>query len=248
MAIALLITLFLGALAGAIALAAGASEESLDDSRAFLLIGTLIQQIIFAAVAIWFASRTLRPRAWHFGFRRERLGRTVGWAALGFVSYWIVTAVYVAVVAPDEEQETLDDLGIEDGTGWVIVAAILIIVLAPIAEEFFFRGFFYRSLRTKLPVLAAAGLVGIVFGAIHASSTPLELLVPLALLGIVFCLIYEKTGTLFAVIGLHAFNNLIAFGVQTDEWVVAGIVGGLMLAACVLVPGRLPKRPAPAHG
>jgi membrane protease YdiL (CAAX protease family) len=121
-----------------------------------------------------------------------------------------------------------------------------VITLAPIAEEFFFRGFFYRALRTRLPIIAAAAIDGILFGGIHIGSTPPEILPVLAILGIIFCLVYERTGTLFSVIGLHSLNNMLAFGVTTDEWGVAGIVGGLTLLGCVIAPRLLPSRPAPA--
>ena len=101
------------------------------------------------------------------------------------------------------------------------------IVVAPTAEEFFFRGFFYRALRTRMGVLAAALLDGLLFGAIHYSGSKTAVLLPvLALLGFMFCLVYERTGTLFATIGLHALNNCVAYGAGTHEWGVAGAVGG----------------------
>ena len=240
--IALVGTLFVVGIVGAVAASAGV--EDVEDAKGLLFGGTVIQQAIFAGVAIFLASRIERPRLWHFGLRPTRFWPTIGWAALGLVAYWVLTIVYVALVRPDEEQETLEDLGTDDSTLWLVAAAMLVIVLAPLAEEFFFRGFFYRALRTRLPVLLAALSVGIVFGAIHLGSTPPVLLVPLAILGLVFCLVYEKTGSLFATIGLHALNNLIAFGVQTEEWAVAGIVGGAMLGACMVLPRFLPSRAA----
>jgi uncharacterized protein len=62
------------------------------------------------------------------------------------------------------------------------------------------------------------------------------LLSVLAVLGFMFCLVYEKTGTLFATIGLHALNNIVAYGSETKDWAVAGSVGGVMLTACVVLP------------
>jgi uncharacterized protein len=244
MGIGFIVTMFVVALIAVIASAAGA--ESVEDSKGFLQGATVAQQAIFVTVAVLLANLTLRPQAWHFGLRRSRLWPTVGWAALGFAAYWLLAILYSALVAPDSEQETLEDLGTEDGTVWLVGAALLVITFAPVAEEFFFRGFFYRALRTKLPIAAAAAIDGILFGAIHLGSTPPEILPVLMFLGIVFCLVYEKTGTLFSVIGLHALNNTLAFGVTTDEWGVAGIVGALTLAGCVIVPRLLSPRAAPA--
>ena len=66
------------------------------------------------------------------------------------------------------------------------------------------------------------------------------------MLGFIFCLVYERTGTLFATIGLHALNNTIAYGVGTHRWAVAGSVGGTMLMACLVLPLVLGAR-APAR-
>ncbi|HEX8648891.1 MAG TPA: CPBP family intramembrane glutamic endopeptidase [Thermoleophilaceae bacterium] len=243
--IGIIATFFLLGLAAAVATALGA--ENVEDSKGFLQVGTVAQQAIFIGAAVFLASRTLRPRAWHFGLRRARFWPTVGWAALGLVSYWILVFVYSALVRTDAEQETLDDLGIDDGTLWLVGAAVLVIVFAPVAEELFFRGFFYRSLRTKLPIAWAAIVVGTLFGAIHAGSTPPEILPVLAFLGIIFCLVYERTGTLFSVIGLHALNNTLAFGSETGEWGIAGAVGCLTLAACAIVPRLMSPTAVPAR-
>jgi membrane protease YdiL (CAAX protease family) len=229
------------------ALLAVAGVDDVEDSNGFLQVATVLQELIFVGAAVFLAARTIRPRAWHFGLRRARFWPTVGWAALGFVSYWVLAIAYSAIVSPEGEQDTLNDLGVEESTLWLIGAALLVIVAAPLAEEIFFRGFFYRALRTKLPIVAAAVTDGVLFGLIHAGSTPWEVLPVLAILGVIFCLVYERTGSLFSVIGLHALNNFLAFGVETDEWVVAGVVGVLMLGACMTVPRLLPApTPAPA--
>ncbi len=223
-----------------------AGADDVGESKGFLQITTAAQGIVFIAAAVLLASRVARPRLWHFGLRRTRFWPTVGWAAMGLVVYWILAITYSALIQTDAEQETLEDLGTKDGTVWLVGAALLVIVIAPIGEEFFFRGFFYRSLRTRLPVALAALGVGTVFGLVHAGSTPAEILPLLALLGVIFCLVYERTGSLFAVIALHALNNFIAFGVQTEEWGVAAIVFGVVFGACLIVPRLLRPTPAPA--
>ena len=70
------------------------------------------------------------------------------------------------------------------------------------------------------------------------------ILPPLALLGFTFCLVYERTGSLYPVIAMHSINNAIAYGAQADGWEVSVVLGPLMLLACVLVP-RI-SAPAPA--
>ncbi len=241
----LLGTLIAVAIIGIVASLGGA--ESPEDGKGFLQVATVMQQAIFVGAAVMLASRVARPRAWHFGLRRTRFWPTLGWAALGMAAYWAIAITYAALVQPDAEQETLDDLGTDDSTFWLVAAALLVIALAPVAEEFFFRAFFYRALRTRLPIVAAALIDGAIFGAIHYENPDMAVLLPvLALLGFVFCLVYEKTGSLFAVIGLHALNNFVAFGADTEEWGVAAIVFGLVFAGCVIGPRLLRPSPAPA--
>jgi membrane protease YdiL (CAAX protease family) len=51
-----------------------------------------------------------------------------------------------------------------------------------------------------------------------------------------FCLVYERTGSLYPVIALHALNNAIAFGVTVEDASVSLVLGPLMLIACALLP------------
>jgi membrane protease YdiL (CAAX protease family) len=67
------------------------------------------------------------------------------------------------------------------------------------------------------------------------------------LLGFMFCLVLEKTGSLWPVVGLHAFNNAIAYGVAVEDASVSLVLGPLMLAACMLLARLSPPAPVPRH-
>ena len=231
---------------GIVAAATGATTG--EDDPTFTVIATFIQSLIFVGTAVLFASFTRKPKAWHFGLRRSRFWPTVGWAALGLFSFYLFAAIYSAVVQPDAEQTVAQDLGGDEGTIGLIAAGFRVVCVAPVAEELFFRGFFYRALRSRYSVLGAALIDGLVFGAIHwdFSGDGALILPPLAALGFMFCLVYEKTGSLYPVIALHAVNNAIAYGVAVDEASVSLVLGPLMLVACAVVP-RL-SAPAPAPG
>jgi membrane protease YdiL (CAAX protease family) len=223
-----------------------------DESSTFVVVATLAQAAVFVITAIAFAGMVAKPKAWHFGLVRTRFWPAIGWATLGVVAFYVFTAAYSPLVPEDVEQNVTEDLGAEDSTLGLIAAGVMVMVVAPFAEEFFFRGFFYRALRSRMPVIAAALVDGLLFGVIHYNfegADALLLLPPLALLGFLFCLVYEKTGSLFPVIGMHAFNNAVAYGAQADDgWQVSVVVGPLVLAACMLAPRffRPAERPAPA--
>ena len=213
---------------GIVAAATGASTD--DENPTFTVLATFLQGLIFIGTAVLFASFAGKPRAEDFGLRRSRFWPTVGWAALGLFSFYVLAALYTAIVQPDAEQTVAQDLGADQGTLGMIAAGFMVICVAPVAEEFFFRGFFYRALRSRYSVLAAALIDGILFGAIHwdfSTADGLLIIPPLAALGFMFCLVYERTGSLYPVIALHALNNAIAFGVTVED---AGRVAGARAA------------------
>jgi membrane protease YdiL (CAAX protease family) len=220
-----------------VAVATGATSDG--DNPTFTVVATFLQGIVFVGTAVLFASFSGKPRAWQFGLRRARFWPTVGWAALGLVSFYILAALYTAIVQPDTEQTVAQDLGADAGTLGRIAAGFMIICIAPVAEEFFFRGFFYRALRSRYSIVVAALIDGLLFGIIHwdfSSADALLIVPPLAALGFMFCLVYERTGTLYPVIGLHALNNAIAFGVTIEDPAISLVLGPLMLVACATVP------------
>jgi CAAX protease family protein len=233
---------------GIVAAATGTGPD--EESPTFTIIATLMQSAVFVGTAVLFASMIVRPRPWHFGLRPTSFWPAVGWAALGLFCFYVFAAAYAVTVQPDVEQTVTESLGADEGTLGLVVAGFMVICVAPAAEEFFFRGFFYRALRTRFPVIAAAAVDGVLFGIIHfdfSGADALLIIPPLAFLGFVFCLVYEQTGSLYPVIALHSINNTVAFGVQAEGWEVSAVLGPLMLVACALVPrllGAAPRRAA----
>ena len=226
----------------------GADGES--DSPGFVVLATLVQAVVLVGTAVLFASFVSKPKPWHFGLRRTPFWLGLGWAVAGIVAFYVIAALYSVIVPVDVEQGVTDDLGADEGTFGLIVAGLMVMIVAPVAEELFFRGFFYKALRSRFTMVGAAVLDGLLFGAIHYNfegADALLLLPPLALLGFLFCVVYEKTGSLFPVIGMHAFNNSVAYAAQADGgWQVSLVVGPLVLAACVLAPRLLGQRPRAA--
>lgn len=81
-------------------------------------------------------------------------------------------------------------------------------VLAPIAEELFFRGFVFRSyLQTRGP-LVAYGASSLLFASLHLN---LPALLPIMALGLLFAWAYQRTGSIVPSMVAHALNNSVAF-------------------------------------
>lgn len=103
-------------------------------------------------------------------------------------------------------QQVADDIGNSEDP--LTIAALLIsaIIIAPVMEEFAFRGFLYNILRGKVGKIAAMLASSLFFAAIHVS---LMQTLPLFIFACVQCILYEKTGSIRYSILLHATFNTI---------------------------------------
>jgi membrane protease YdiL (CAAX protease family) len=243
-----LIGAFVGGLVVAlVAQAFGADVIDADDTPPGVLLGaTLVQDVSLVAAAIVFARMSGRVWAEHFGFRPAPFWRALGAVVATYVGFVILAAIWTTLVGDPEEEPLLEDLGVDESTLLLVLGIATVCVAAPLVEELFFRGFFYRALRNRAGVAGAAILTGLVFGGMHASSSPVEHLVPLAVLGALFCLLYQVTGSLYPCIVLHAINNSIAFGVSEDwGWEIAPLTAAAV-AACGAIAWTVGRRWRPA--
>ena len=218
---AALVAAFGGALMGALiigVIGSAAGSSFTDPSPAVSISATIVQDLSFIGAALLFANISARPLPEQFGLRPTRFWPAVGWIAVAFAAFYVVTLVWVAIlgVSPDDTKLP-DELGVKDSTYALLAVAFLVAVVAPMAEEFFFRGYFFGALRNWRGPWPAAVITGLVFGAIHVGSAEAAFLLPLAFFGFSLCLLRERTGSLYPGIALHCMNNSLAFGVS-QHW------------------------------
>ncbi len=107
---------------------------------------------------------------------------------------------------------------------------ISVVILAPIIEEFIFRGVFFNLLSKKKSTVFALVASSLLFGALHVVTA-----VPTAVIGFVLAFIYHKTGSLRLVILGHMANNFFAFmvsilsGYITLSLTVQGVLGSVLI-------------------
>jgi membrane protease YdiL (CAAX protease family) len=171
-------------------------------------VAIAVQSLAFVGAALLMADRLGRPTARQFGFRPFR-SSALGWALLAMAVYFVLSAIYIQLVQPPSD-DLPQQLGAEKSTTLAILTGTFVIAVAPPVEEFFFRGFLYQALRTRLGVSGGAVTSGLIFGAVHFKP---EFLVPLAILGTALAFLFQKTNSLWPCIFLHAANNAIAFSV-----------------------------------
>lgn len=171
--------------------------------------------------AIWQLTRLGGLRLRDLGFNRFRPWAIV-WTLIGFGVYfvaYIVLATLASALVPELKLDQQQDIGFQQvsGTGQLLVTFISLVVLPPLVEELFFRGFLFTSFRMRMGLIASIMLTSLLFAAPHLleSSQPGSLLwiagIDTFTLSVILCVLREKTGSLWSGILLHAIKNGIAF-------------------------------------
>jgi membrane protease YdiL (CAAX protease family) len=89
---------------------------------------------------------------------------------------------------------------------WLLLAGI---VVAPVVEELFFRGFLYAGLAQRYSWRKAAVISSALFALIHLQ--PLAI-VPIFLLGYLFAYLYERSKSIWPAILMHVTTNALGLG------------------------------------
>jgi membrane protease YdiL (CAAX protease family) len=148
--------------------------------------------------------------------------RAVAVGVLWGIPAWIVATLLAAIVAQllavfnIQPEPQIAEQFIDLANPWIAVLAT--VVVAPIAEETFFRGVAFNAWMREYGVRRAVVLSALLFALIHGS---LGALVPIFALGVALAVLYRRTGNLASNIALHAtFNGisvllalLVRFGV-----------------------------------
>ena len=177
-----------------------------DTATVFVQLGTALGFLLVPFAIAAGRGATVPQAASELGLRRFRPS-AIKWMFAAVGAYLAFTILYVAIAGTPEQDD------IAESFGSVPVQILLIVIAAPISEEVCFRGLLYGGLRRRLPRVAAALLVGVIFGALHA-TTGVSAVPPLIAFGFVFCLLYEKTGSIVPGIILHMLNNSVALAAQ----------------------------------
>src|SRR5919202_2616050 len=205
----------IGVFAGIAVAATGGDTNDLPSG--VLMALTFVQDIGFVIAALMVARFARRPSARDFGLVPTNVQRAIGLLVAIYIAFYAFAGAWTSLLGIDQKDDLPDELGADKSTAALVAVLILVCVMAPIAEEMLFRGLLFTSIRVSAGLWPAAIITGIVFGAIHAGSSPAGFLVPLGVLGVGLCLLYAWTGSLLPCIALHAINNAIAFGV-TQDW------------------------------
>jgi CAAX protease family protein len=240
LALGLVLAVLATTIVDAIASAGGGSFN--DPGTAASIIGDVVFDLCFVGAALWLSWARGGATLADFGFRRVRLSTAVPAVVIAAIAYYGITALYGALTHLHGKDKLPSELDVTHNTAALVGVAVFVCVVAPICEEFFFRGFMFGTLR-KIPLRVgnvdggpwlAAVITGILFGAVHTSSASAQYLIPLGFLGFVLCLVRWRTRSLYPCMALHSANNALALGVNELSWSAVAILG-LVLASWLVI-------------
>jgi membrane protease YdiL (CAAX protease family) len=154
--------------------------------------------------------------------RKRASWRSLGFRPLALNMVWVPPAVVVGAFLSVEVYSQIAsaiggdnflpksnlDQDVLDQTAFVVLAGILALVLAPLVEETFFRGFLFGGLFKRFSFFTAALISGFLFALAHGQPT---LLIPFTFVGMLFAAGYAYTGSLWTTIAAHFMFNVISF-------------------------------------
>ena len=175
----------------------------------------------------WLAFMLVWLFRWHPGWQ-ERIGVFFGrrglrdalvGAGAGLLLYPLIAIVvalpltYLFRTVSGTDATTPDQLPQHLNTAESIASVVLAVLVAPVAEELYFRGILFRSLRDRHGFWIGAIVSGLIFGAVHYVPAPWQdfmlLQSIMVFTGIALAWIYERRGNLVADIAAHmAFNTI----------------------------------------
>lgn len=140
----------------------------------------------------------------HLGFGNFDWGTMGIGCGMLIGGYGIILAhnVILTLLGVDTQgQAILDIFSSLDSPVWLILAAV---VIAPVVEEIFFRGFLFQGFRKKYGWVSAMLLSSGIFAAAHLD---LVSLIPTFVLGVVMTYVYHRSNSVWPGVILHFLVN-----------------------------------------
>ncbi|MBN1494722.1 CPBP family intramembrane metalloprotease [Candidatus Peregrinibacteria bacterium] len=149
-----------------------------------------------------------------FGFKSIGLKKTVLWVLFSYVVY-IGTGVLLIMTFYSlgigslgfEPQKSIFEIFGRDTLG-IAIAFLIALVIAPLTEEIFFRGFVLQTLAKILGPAWGIALTALIFASVHFEF---QSIMPLLILSVVLNVLFIKTRSVWPGIVFHILNNSIAF-------------------------------------
>jgi membrane protease YdiL (CAAX protease family) len=138
-----------------------------------------------------------------------RPAKVMSWGVGGGLAASLVALAYLHLLRSTQwsADAAQAGMGLHLATPWLFLLAVL---LAPLCEEFIFRGLLFGGLRRSMGLVPAMAMSAALFAIVHP---PLSML-PVFVLGLVTAYSYERTKGLIAPMLVHAVYNAAVLAFQ----------------------------------
>jgi membrane protease YdiL (CAAX protease family) len=124
------------------------------------------------------------------------------------IGYIALSALVNYVLGFSAESDVMADA--YDTSVWPALFWIATVIFAPIFEEVFFRGFLFEGFRySGMGVIGAVIVTSLVWAGFHMQYGLFQI-ASIFVLGIILGVVRYRTGSLWAPLAMHVFNNLLA--------------------------------------
>ena len=203
-------TLLLGTedLLAALARMKDAATLRTDESALVLLqvIGLLVYLSHVLAIAIVGRVRPSLPLAQRVAFADWRGDRQFWWLLGAMLAYVLAAGLVLEGLLP----EARDWVALPKSPIGLFLSLMLIVGMAPIAEELLFRGWIFTGLRLQMPFMPALAISALLFALAHFERTFAYALVVFPV-GVALGFVRERYGSVKAAMVFHGMFNLFGW-------------------------------------
>lgn len=178
--------------------------------------------LFIEVVSLWLLWTFMKRRSisWKMiGLKKTSLNKLL-YAIPALVVYFlilIITLSFVGQLIPSINLDQNQDIGFDGTQGPALILVFASLVLLPaFVEEILVRGFLYGGLRNRLPKITSAIIASLIFGMAHlqlGNGAPALWVAAIDtfILSLVLIWLREKTGSIWAGVGVHMAKNSLAF-------------------------------------
>lgn len=207
--VALLVLDFVGVIVGIKLIVQPMYEQWLDND---LYAGTLMGLTVAITLMIGVYFIALRPRQLSWKEVGVRTFQKNDWKLIGLyttilVIGSIILMLLTMLVGNQLENSKTDAMQANFSMMSALIAFISAVVISPIYEEIFYRGFMYRFFRNRVGIPSAIVISSLIFTIAHI---PTYNAMPVNFLGgVIFALAYERTNSIWPPVLIHGLTNAV---------------------------------------
>lgn len=168
---------------------------------------TLLEMLLL--IPVWWLTVRRYGVGWQALGLRGFGGRALGVGCGLMIGSWLFNLMYSLGLAQLGLRMQADLIPIlaELSAPWLF--AVGAVLVAPLVEEIFFRGFVFAGLRERYGWRRAAVISAGLFAVIHLQPTAIA---PIFVLGLIFAYLYERSCSIWPAVLMHVSSNALALG------------------------------------